>query len=229
MSLPTHWCIAVSLLGALLTAAPARANQPAPWYESVDALGPGGTLTEGQHALFLMADTELAGYPAVFVGWRVGIGELGDFGIEAGGIDVAGLGRLHLKLRLLEPEDHAYFVGLRFRLEIKRHKQDFGGGFRPIDDLGLVFSPELTAGFRFGENRRHILHLAASWYFDIDVRVGYGYEHFVMPLRIGYEYREPSGFHVIFDAGVFFEVFEPRTAGEPIPALRLIGGYRFSG
>jgi hypothetical protein len=208
----------VALLLLLSLPAPARAQGPA-------FLGPAGVLAARSHAVFLHADTELSGYPTPFLGWRMGLGGVADLGLEAGATGVAAVGRLHAKARLYESPARRWFAGARLRVEFKRHKQDFGEIFRPIDDLGFTLVPELSVGLRLGARSEHALHYAAFYYLDVDVRAGRGPEHYVLPGMIGYEGRLWRGLHLGVEAGVFFEVGQPRTAGEPLLKATLTLGY----
>jgi hypothetical protein len=199
---------------------PAKPTDRAPAY-----LGPGGILPSGTHAFFLLADTELSGYPAGFLGWRMGLGDLADVGLEGGGNDAALVARVHAKLRLWEPPGRRWFTGLRLRVEMKRHQQTFDSGtFRPIDDLGLTFVPELSFALRLGAQRQHALSYAAFYYLDVDVRPGRGVEHYLLPAMLGWEMRFARRFHLELDAGVFFELMQPKTAGEPLFKLQLLVG-----
>lgn len=187
-------------------------------------LGGGGILPSGRHAVFVIADTELSGYPVPLVGWRVGLRDLVDLGVEAGGNDVALLARLHGKLLLVEAGGQRAFLGLRLRTEVKRHRQSFGDLFRPIDDLGLTFVPEVSAALRLGARRQHALSYSAFYYFDVDVRAGRDVEHYILPALLGWEWRFARRFHLGLDAGVFFELLQPKTAGEPLLKLQLLLG-----
>lgn len=191
-------------------------------------LGPGGVLSDGTRAVLVEADTELSGYPTVVVGFRRGVTPGLDLGVELGGIDVAFLGRLHAKLRLWESEDHAWYTGLRLRLDFKRHRQDFPEGeFRPIDDLGFAVVPVLSLSRRFGDRAAHAIHVSIFYYLDLDIRPGFEPEHYVAPAMIGYEHRFGNGLFLQVDLGVAFELLQPVTEGVPIPKGRLVAGYGF--
>ncbi len=204
-------------LPALARAAPDPERGPA-------FLGGGGILPSGRHAIFVIADTELSGYPVPLIGWRVGLGNLADLGLEAGGNDVALLARLHAKLLLFESGCQRWFAGLRLRTEVKRHRQSFGELFRPIDDLGLTFVPELSFALRLGARRQHALVYSAFYYLDLDIRPGRELEHYLLPAMLGWEWRFARRFHLGLDAGVFFELFQPKTAGEPLFKFQLTVG-----
>lgn len=223
---------ALPLLALLLTpaaAARAVAAAPAPATEPPRPafLGAGGILPAGVHAVFINADTELSGYPAGFLGWRMGLANRLDVGVEAGGNDVAVLGRLHAKVRLFETDSRRWFAGGRLRLELKRHRQEFGEAFRPIDDLGFTLVPELSLGWRFGAARDHALFAASFYYLDIDVRAGRGLDHYLLPAMVGYEGRLWRGLHLAVEAGLFFEVGRPETAGDPLMKAGVTLGYEF--
>lgn len=188
-------------------------------------LGAGGILPARTHAVFLLADTELSGYPVGLLGWRVGLGDLADVGLEGGGNDVALLARLHAKLLLFESGCRCWFAGLRLRVELKRHRQTFPEGiFRPIDDLGLTFVPELSFALRLGARRQHAISYSIFTYFDVDVRPTRELEYYFLPAMIGWELRFARRFHLGLDAGIFFELGQPRTAGEPIFKLQALIG-----
>lgn len=214
----------VSLLLALLLASPLSALARSSADRGPAFLGGGGILPAGKHAVFVIADTELSGYPVPLVGWRVGLGDLADVGLEAGGNDVALLARLHGKLLLFESGCRRAYLGLRLRTEVKRHRQSFGDLFRPIDDLGLTVVPELSAALRLGARRQHALSYSAFYYFDVDVRAGRDVEHYVLPALLGWEWRLARRFHLGLEAGVFFELLQPKTAGEPLLKLQLLLG-----
>jgi hypothetical protein len=217
--------VVLSLTVALSLPATARADPAAS--SSSGFLGGGGVLPHRVHAIFVNADTELSGYPAGFLGWRVGLGGFSDVGLELGGDDKAFLGRLHGKLRVLESASRRWFVGARLRVELKRHKQDFGSVFRPIDDFGFAFVPELSLGVRLGARRRQVLYYETFYYLNVDVRRDYPPTHYVMPGLIGYEARLWRGLHLGVEAGVFFEVAQPATAGEPLIKAGLTLGWVF--
>ena len=225
-----HLLCACAALVAAATALPARASASAaveaPGPRPAAFLGAGGILPAGVRAVLLEADTELTGYPTFIVGVRRGFADRLELGIELGGIDVVFLGRLHAKVAFWEPASRAWFIGMRLRVDFKRHQQRFGEGvFRPIDDFGFGVVPALLASHRFGDDRAHALHYSVFYYFDIDVRPGHRVEHFLGPAVLGYEYRFPFGLHVQADVGVGFELLNPETAGEPIPKLQLVVGY----
>jgi len=200
-------------------AAPASSPDRGPAF-----LGGGGILPAGRNAFFAIADTELSGYPVGIAGWRIGLGDLADLGLEAGGNDVALLARVHAKLLLFESGCRRWFVGLRLRTEMKRHRQSFGEVFRPIDDLGLTFVPELSVALRLGARRQHALTYSLFTYFDVDVRPNRETEYYLLPAMVGWEWRFARRFHLGLDAGVFFELLQPKTAGEPLFKLQLLLG-----
>ncbi|MCB9663310.1 MAG: hypothetical protein H6732_04300 [Alphaproteobacteria bacterium] len=209
--------MSLALALAILCAAPAQ--------ETPGLLGPAGLPRPGQHALLVTADTELSGYPTVHLGWRHAPLDGLDVGLEVGGNDVAALVRLLLGGRIWEGAADRVFLGTRLRAEFKRHAQVFPTGeFRPIDDLGFVFAPELSLGVRLGRERRHALHVYAYGYADLDVR-GRPVEWFGIPGGLGYEWASRSGFHLLVDGAVGLELGNPDTAGEPIPRLRLLLGW----
>lgn len=189
-------------------------------------LGPGGVLGAGHHAVLVTADTELTGYPTVYAGWRVGLGGTADLGIEAGGNDKAWLARLHTRLRLVEAVDDRLFLGLRLRVEAKRHLQTFPPGeFRPIDDLGATVIPELSLGGRIGRERRHAVGWLGYVYVDLDVRPGVPPELYAIPGGVFYEHASRIGVNVLVDAAVGFELGNPATAAFPIPRIELVVGW----
>jgi hypothetical protein len=157
----------------------------------------------------------------------MGLFDVADFGVEVGGIDVAVLGRLHAKVRLFESRERLWFSGVRLRVEFKRHKQDFGELFRPIDDLGFTFVPELSMGLRLGSRRSQALSFSVFYYLDVDVRADHGLDHYFMPGLLGYEVHLWHGLHLGLEAGVFFEIGRPKTAWEPIIKAGLTLGYLF--
>lgn len=210
-------------LSAAADAAPQSNKQLAP---SPAFLGPGGILPASTVALVAKADGELSFFPSLFVGWRVGLGGHVDLGLEAGGLHTAALGRLHLKARLFESESRRWFFGLRLRVELKRHEQDFGDAF-VIDDWGLTFVPELSLGWRLGRDLRHVVYWAGYYYYDVDLRSDHEVEHYVLPALLGYEHRFDGGLHLGADLGVFFQLFNAETEGLPIPRIRLMAGYVF--
>lgn len=189
-------------------------------------LSPAGVLAAGRHALFVGGDTELPGYPAVEIGWRVGLGDVADLGLELVGIDVAFLGRLHGKLRLWESPARTGFIGLRLRAEFKRHEQEVDPQvFRDIDDFGPILSPELSVGLRLGEHRRHAVYYGTYYYLDGDVRADMPIEHYYAPAMVGYELHLDAGLHVMLDAATFVELDNEETTGEWIPRVRLRLGW----
>ncbi|HZO14197.1 MAG TPA: hypothetical protein VFB62_13090 [Polyangiaceae bacterium] len=119
-------------------------------------VGPAGVVAAEHHAVFVSADNELPGYPAIEVGWRYGIAGVADVGLEVQAIHVAVLGRVHGKLRLYEDEEGRSFLGLRLRVDFKRQKQAVSPEvFRDIDDFGFVLAPEYSAAMRFTRERNH--------------------------------------------------------------------------
>lgn len=192
-------------------------------------LGPGGVLAADRSAVFLSADTELPGYPAVELGYRHGLFGVLDLGVEAQLADVAVLGRVSGKVRLWTAPAERGFLGLRVRVDFKRQKQDVTDEtFRDIDDLGFVIAPELSAAVRFGPEREHAIHYMTYVYLDLDVRPDHPFfEWYYAPIMAGYEYHHPIGFHVLADVGVGWEVGNPKTYGELIPRLRLSAGWEY--
>ncbi|MFO0551009.1 MAG: hypothetical protein U0271_21645 [Polyangiaceae bacterium] len=192
-------------------------------------LGPGGVLGDGQSAVFLSGDTELPGYPALEIGYRHGFFGVLDLGLETQIADVAVVARVSGKVRLWTDPRERGFLGLRVRVDFKRQKQDVTDEtFRDIDDLGFVIAPEFSAAVRFGPGREHALHYLTYVYLDLDVRPDQPlFEWYYAPAMIGYEYHHPIGFHVFADAGVGWEVGNPKTYGELIPRLRLSIGWEY--
>lgn len=189
-------------------------------------LGPGGLVAPQRHVVLATADTELTGYPTAYVGWRMGVLPWLDVGVAAGGNDKAQLGRVQAGFRFWQGAEDHLFLGARLRLEWKHHEQTFPAGeFRPIDDLGLVVAPELGFGARFGRRDTHVVHAYGYWYGDVDVR-GLPFEHYGIPIGLGYELSMAAGFHLVLDAAVGWELGNPTTAGFLIPRARLILGWR---
>lgn len=210
----------LALVGLLALGAPSAPNPASPIF-----IGPGGIVPHGKVAFILKADTELPFYPAVFVGFRRGYGDLVDLGLDVGGIDTTFVLRAHGKLSLWESEDRNWFLGFRTRVEFKMQKQDFGPGFPFVDDLGFTFIPEVSFARRFGERWQHVFYYAAFYYLDIDVRRDRPLQHFVMLAMLGYEYRFEFGLHLAVDAAVGMLVGAPQPKDVPIPRFRVAVGY----
>jgi hypothetical protein len=208
--------------GLVLTLAPDAGAEPPSF------LGPAGLLAEGRHAVFVSADTELPGYPAVELGWRYGLG-FGDVGLELQAIDVAIAARLHAKIRVYEDPRGRGFLGFRLRFDFKRQVQAVDPDtFRDIDDFGPVLAPEFSAAMRFGAERNHAIHYFTYFYLDFDVRSGEPpFEAYYAPVVVGYEWRHESGFHFVTDTGVGVELGNPDTYGELIPRIRARLGWEF--
>jgi hypothetical protein len=197
-------------------------DAPAPSY-----LSPAGVVAGGHDVLYLGADTELPGYPAVELGWRHGIAGIADLGLEAQAIDVALTAGLHAKLRLYEDRARRAFIGARLRAQFKRQKQDVDPEtFRDLDDAGPVIAPEVSAGLRFGADRDHAIYYFSYLYLDFDVRPDEPVlQAYYAPLLLGYEWHHASGFHLVTDGGLGWEVANPATFGKLIPRLRLSLGW----
>lgn len=187
-------------------------------------LSPGGILPHGRVAYFVEGDTELPGYPAVFVGVRRGAIDWFDYGVAVGGIDTLFVARLHGKARLFEDAGRRWFVGLRLRLEFKRHQQTFSD-FPPLDDFGFTVVPEVSVARRFGDRAEHALYYAAHYTLDIDVRQGRDLQHYVMVGMVGYEYRFAFGLHLSADVALGTELANPLTEGMFFPRFRFRVGY----
>jgi hypothetical protein len=192
-------------------------------------LGPAGVLAADHHAVFVSADNELAGYPAVELGWRYGVAGVADVGLEVQAIDVAVLGRLHGKVRLYEDQPGRGFLGLRLRVDFKRQVQEVDPEtFRDIDDFGFVVAPELSAAFRFADERSHAFYYLTYFYLDFDVRPDHPlFEIYYSPILVGYEWRHSSGFHLLNDVAAGFELFNPETTGELILRARVRVGWEW--
>jgi hypothetical protein len=187
-------------------------------------LSPGGVLPDDRVAFFVEGDTELPGYPAVILGVRRGAMGWLDYGVEAGGIDTVFVLRAHGKARIWESEDRAFFVGGRLRVEFKHQLQVFSD-FPTLDDHGFTVVPEVSVGWRFGEQREHAVYYAAFYYLDIDVRRGHDPQHYLMLGMLGYEHRFAFGLHLFADASFGLEVGNPLTEGIFFPRFRLGVGY----
>jgi hypothetical protein len=218
-SLAAAWAVVAA---SLAPASPARADGASPSF-----LSPAGVVAAGRDVFYLGGDTELPGYPAVEVGWREGIRGVADLGLELQAIDVAVTVGLHAKLRLYEDPARRGFIGVRLRAQMKRQKQDVDPEtFRDLDDFGPVVAPEQSAGLRFGRAREHALYWFSYVYFDFDVRPREPVlQAFYAPAVVGYEWHHRSGFHLVADAGLGWELQNPETFGIAIPRLRLSLGW----
>ena len=190
-------------------------------YESENPvfLQKGGMLRPGEHSFYLRTNDEYTGFSTLFIGYRYGLTNYFNFGIEGGASPIPHvyLAAIILHFKIYETPNKFLFVGVRSKFGYKYQDIDMTTGFWPsivgdnylkLTRNGLYFIPEFTVAFRFGKYRRFALYHTIYPRFDFDFfdRDNPVYVLF-SPITAGFEVRFPKkrfGWSFAVEAGYAF-------------------------
>ncbi len=179
----------------------------------------GGMLRVGEHSFYLRTNDEYTGFSTLFLGYRYGLTEYFNIGIEGGlsPITHVYLAAVILHFKIYETPNKLFFVGVRSKFGYKYQDIDMTTGIWPsivgenylnLQRNGFYFIPEFTYAFRFGNYRRFAVYHTIYPRFDFDFfdRENPVYVLF-SPITTGFEVRFPKkrfGWTFAIEAGYAF-------------------------